>query len=154
MALRLPCGQLKPVNVALGCLYFSDGSQKTLAGLMVWLSLIIATTLPGLSESDFLHPSVQGLIGSLLSIRTVQRGSIGMTDEVDSAIARIVKQNIDARVQPVSSLTWASILLTLGENCTFDQAMVRYNSHPEVQAMENDANGAISLDGRKKQARH
>ena len=140
--------------MALNCLFFSDGSQKTLAGFIVWLALLLAGQMPDVNEDDYSHPSIQGLVGSLLSMRTILKGSVGMTDEVDSAIARIVKQNLDARVQPVSSLTWSSILASLGANCTLDQALSRYNAHPEVQALESDASGAISLDGRKKQANH
>ena len=136
----------------MNCLYFSDGSQKTLAAFVTWLALLVAVKLPDVNEDDFQHPSVQGLVGSLLCMKTVLKGSTGMTDELDSAIARIVKQNLDAKVQPVSSVTWASILTNLGSNCTLEQAMARYHSHPEVKNMEADASGAISLDGRKKQA--
>ena len=152
IALRLPSQPLCPGNLAMNCLYFSDGSQKTLAAFVTWLALLVAVKLPGVNEDDFQHPCVRGLVGSLLSMRTVLRGSVGVTDELDSAIARIVKQNMDAKVQPVSSVTWASILANLGNNCTLEQAMARYHSHPEVKSLEGDASGAISLDGRKKQA--
>ena len=152
VTLRLPCLPLKPVNLALGALYFSDGSQKRLAAFICWLALCLSAELEG--NSDFLSSdSVVALAASLLRMRTVVKSSLGQTEEIDNAIGRIVKQNIDSRVQPVSSLAWCSILRSLGGDATFEQAMSRYNSHPEVVAFEaSGGTGAISLDNRKKQA--
>ena len=92
--------------------------------------------------------------GSLLRIRSVQKSTVGAGDEIDNTIARIVKQNVDSKVQAVSSLTWASILASMGEGVSLDTLIARYNNHPEVKAFENQqATGSISLDGRKRQAR-
>ena len=155
MALRLPCLPLKPVNIALGCLYFSDGSQKCLAAFMVWIGMCLASQVNG-NVGNLANPLVQTTVGALLRINVVLRGSTGHSDQVDNTIARIVKQNVDAKVQPVSSLAWCSILRSLSQgnvSIGLDAAMARYNSHPEVVAFEaqGGAGGAISLDNRKKQ---
>lgn len=152
MTLRLPCLPLKAVNLALGTLYFSDGSQKCLVAFVCWLALCVAADFEG--NSEFLSSdSVVALAASLLRLRTVVKSSLGQTEEIDNAIGRIVKQNVDSRVQPVSSLAWCSILRSLGGDTTFEQAMAKYNSHPEVVAFEASCgSGAISLDNRKKQA--
>ncbi len=154
MSLRLPCGALKPVNLAVGSLYFNDGSQKSLAGFIVWIILCLAFQSLEVDAIELEHPSLVALVSSLLRVRTVLRASTGVGDEVDNAISRIVKQNIDSKVQPVSSLAWAAILSTLGEGVSFDQAIAKYNMHPEVQAFEKGdaASGTISIDGRKRQA--
>lgn len=152
VSLRLPCAPLKSVNLALGCMYFNDGSQKTLAACTVWIALMLAARIPE-NQPDLTHPNVVALAASLLKIRTVLKGSSIHQDELDSAVARIVKQNVDAKVQPVSSLNWAAILKQLGDDAKdFDAAMVRYNSHPEVVAFESSGgSGTISLDPKKKQ---
>ena len=143
---------MKSVNVALGSMYFNDGSQKCLAGFMVWVALCLAAQIPE-NQADLSHPSIVGLTASLLRIKTVLKGSTSCKDDLDSAVARIVKQNVDSKVQPVSSLTWACILKQLGEK-DFDGAMTRYNGHPEVVAFEaTGGSGGIVLDNKKKQAR-
>lgn len=147
--MRLPCPASKPV--ALAALYFSDGSQKALAGFVVWLALLVASQDAAVDPGDFVHPQVINLVSFLLQIRTVVKASINQDNEFDNAISRIVRQNVDSKVQPVSSLTWASILSTLGDGISLDQAIARYNNHPDVQAFEGDGVGSISLDGRKKQ---
>lgn len=120
---------------------------------MVWISLLLASQQDSLSEEDFTHPQVVALVASLLQIRTIYKASTAGCDEIESTISRIVKQNIDSKVQPVSSLTWASILTTLGDGISLDQALARYNDHPEVQSFEGEGTGSITLDGRKRQAR-
>ncbi|CAK9052607.1 unnamed protein product [Durusdinium trenchii] len=153
VTLRLPCAPLRPVNLAVGSLYFSDGSQKTLGAFLVWICLMLATQLPDFEDSDYENPSFLALVGSLLRIRSVQKSTVGAGDEIDNTIARIVKQNVDSKVQAVSSLTWASILASMGEGVSLDTLIARYNNHPEVKAFENQqATGSISLDGRKRQA--
>lgn len=153
--MRIPCQPLKPVNLAVNCLFFNDGSQKTLAAFIAWVSLCIASELPGTDMADFTHPSVLSLVGSLLRMDTVLKASVSQGDEIDSAISRIVKQNVDSKVQPVSALTWASVLASLGDGISLDQAVSRYNAHPEVQAFEmsgtGTGTGGITLDGRKRQ---
>ena len=154
MSLRLPCGPLKAGNLALGCLYFGDGSQKSLAAFMVFISLCLVAQICKLDAVAWEHPNLVGLVSSLLRIRTVLKASVGMGDETDNAISRIVKQNLDSKVQPVSSLAWASILASIGgDGEEFDKAIARYNNHPEVMAFEGDgSSGSISIDGRKRQA--
>jgi hypothetical protein len=142
--------------LALGSLWFGDGSQKTLAGFIVWLGLLHSWRQhPDLIQ----HPQVVQLISSLLRMKTTLRGS-DSSNVVDSVISRIVKQNSDAKVQPVTSFMWASILLSLGENnslgtVTYDDMMQRYNDHPEVLAQntETDDGGInISLDNKRQVA--
>ena len=156
VTLRLPCGSLKPVNLAVGSLYFSDGSQKTLAAFIVWISLVLAAQLEHNQGKFGADANVQALAGSLLRMRTVLKGSAMFANDLDSAVARIVRQNLDSKVQPVSSLAWTSILKSLGGESvgsTFENAMMKYNNHPEVVALDaNDGAGPISLDNRKKQA--
>lgn len=141
------------MNLAVNSLFFSDGSQKTLAAFIAWLALCIASEMPGVDMADFQHPAVQGLVASFLRLDTVLKASVSQGDEIDSAISRIVKQNVDAKVQPVSSLTWASVLASLGDGISLEQAVSRYNAHPEVQAFEvaGGGSGGITLDGRKRQ---
>lgn len=151
MTLRMPCAQLKPVNLAVNSLFFSDGSQKCLAAFIVWVSLALAAELDE-NAADLERDSVQALAASLLRIRTVVKSSLDQAGEIDGAIARIVKQNVDARVQPVSSLTWCSILRALGDDTSFEMAISKYNSHPEVIAFEASGGaGVISLDNKKRQ---
>ena len=121
--MRIPCQPLKPVNLAVNCLFFNDGSQKTLAAFIAWVSLCIASELPGTDMADFTHPSVLSLVGSLLRMDTVLKASVSQGDEIDSAISRIVKQNVDSKVLPISALTWASVLASLGDGISLDQAV-------------------------------
>ena len=152
VALRLPGPPLKDCNKAVGCLFFNDGSQKCLAAFVVWLALLLAIEQPEITQEDLQHPQVVTLVASLLQIRTVYKASTAGGDAVDSAIARVVKQNIDSKVQPVSSLTWSSILISLGDGISLDAALARYNDHPEVKAFEGEGTGSISLEGKKRQA--
>ena len=152
VALRLPCAQLRPLNMAVNALFFSDGSQKTLAAFVVWLALLEVMRTNEHTQEEWQHPCVVSLVGSLLRLRTVFRSSTA-ADETDAAVARIVKQNVDSKVQPVSAISWAAILMTMSEG-SYEQCIARYNSHPEVQAFEKEHGcGGISLDGRKRQAR-
>ena len=65
----------------------------------------------------------------------------------------IVQQNIAAKVQPISSLSWASILVSF-HGANVEEALAAYNGHPDVIAHDRNDSGAgsIALDGRKKQA--
>ena len=84
-------------------------------------------------------------------------GNYQLLAELDG---KIVKQNADSRVQPVSSLQWASILMAMkdesGGPLGFDAAMDAYNQHPEVRAMSDKTDesgaGSIALDRRRKLA--
>lgn len=72
---------------------------------------------------------------------------------LDGMINRIVQQNIAAKVQPISSLSCASILVSF-HGANVEEALAAYNGHPDVVAHgRNDSGaGSIALDGRKKQA--
>ena len=141
---------MRSVNVALGNLFFNDGSQKTLAAFIVWIALCLAAQVDE-NKPDLNHPSVVGLAASLLRIKTIMRGSSSCQDDLDSAVTRIVKQNLDSKVQPVSSLAWGCILKGLGER-DLEAAIARYNAHPEVVALETAGGaGGIILDNKKKQ---
>eukprot|EP00435_Cladocopium_sp_Y103_P028417 s2323_g7.t1 len=152
VTVRLPSQPLKSRNIAWGNLYFHDGSQKTLAAFAVWLSLIIAAQIPD-NQDHLKSPQMQALIGSLLRMRTVVKSSIGVSDDVDSMVSRIVKQNSDSKIQPVSALAWCSILRSMGDAVTFEALMQKYNAHPEVAAYELEGGaGSIALDNKKRQA--
>ncbi|CAK9079619.1 unnamed protein product, partial [Durusdinium trenchii] len=153
ITLRMPCAPLQSGNLALGCLYFSDGSQKSLAGFITWVSMCLASQLEKHQGTLADNVHLQTSAASLLRIQTTVKGSTGSSDELDNTIARIVKQNVDAKVMPVSSLTWVTVLRSLTSEPTgFDAAMAKYNSHPEVVSFDSGSSGAISLDNRKKQA--
>jgi hypothetical protein len=152
VTVRLPSLPLKENNIAWGSLFFHDGSQKTLAGFAVWLSLAMAAQIPG-NKDDLKLPQMQCLIGSLLRMPTVVKSSVSVSDDVDSMVSRIVKQNSDSKIQPVSALAWCSILRSMGDAVTYEALMQKYNSHPEVAAYEMQGGvGSISLDNKKRQA--
>ena len=100
-------------NVAFGTLSFSDGSQKTLAAMTVWLALLL--TWERYPEQIVKPPVVQLISSLLLLLKTSYLASESVANGVDAAIHKIVKQNMDSRVQPVDSLTWASILSSMKE---------------------------------------
>ncbi|CAK9005910.1 Uncharacterized protein SCF082_LOCUS8794 [Durusdinium trenchii] len=151
VTVRLPVDGLKPVNLAINCLRFQDGSQKCLGAFMTWLCLMLASKLEP-DDSEVTKGPVVTLASSLLRLRTIVKGSMAAADEIDSTIHQIVKQNIDSKVQPVSSLTWASILSAVSDAANFDQCMEKYNRHPEVQSFEATNSSPISLDNKKRQA--
>ena len=127
-----------------GLLQFEDGSQKTLAAFMVWLGLV--ALVPVFDEEDFRSPGVLTLIQSLLSIGGIRKQA--HADALDGLVSRVVKQNSDSKVQPISSFQWAVMLQTLfskSENITLDGAIARYNSHPEVQAQGGKMTAPCSI---------
>ena len=162
ISLRLPAsGEVDATcdedNIALGSLLFADGSQKALAGFSVWLALLMTWKR---HEAFIQDPHVVQLISSLLVVKTTFKATESITSPLDNTISKIVKQNADSRVQPVSSLAWASILSAMrdhsGQSVKFDAALEAYNSHPEVRAHSDKSvdggAGAISLDNRRKAA--
>ena len=141
MSLRLPLGldAAKHLDAQPGILQFDDGSQKTLGAFMCWLGLIAVSK--DFNKEDFHHHSLQLLIKSLLNIATVFKEPTSFVgDPLDSLVARVVKQNSDAKVQPISSFQWAVLLQSLrassdgDQPITLDEALKRYNEHPEVVA--------------------
>jgi len=164
ISLRLPptfeqvdasCGSQ---HFATGTLWFGDGSQKTLSAFTVWMSMLICWK----NHKEFIgHPQVVQLLSSMLVIGTIYKATdSATTNSLQSLIGKIVKQNADSRVQPVSSLQWASILMAMkdesGGPLGFDAAMDAYNQHPEVRAMSGKTDesgaGSIALDRRRKLA--
>lgn len=144
-------------NCALGTLWFADGSQKTLAAFTVFLALLITWKK---HEDMIKDPQVVQLLSSLMIMPTTYKATESVTNSLQSTIGKIVKQNADSRVQPVSSLQWASILMAMkddsGGSISFDSAMDAYNQHPEVRALSDKSaesgSGSIALDNRRKQA--
>ena len=142
-------------NAVLGSFLFADGSQKVLAGFIVWLSLLMVWP----SQSDLAkNPQVVQLVASLLEIKVIYKASESATNSLDAMLARIIKQNSDSRVQPVSSLQWCSILMSIrdstGQDISLDEALAKYNDHPEVmmRATADAGSGTIALDNKRKYA--
>ena len=133
---------------ALGSLYFGDGSQKMLAAMTAWLGLL---SLWEDTPDAVSAPAVRSMIASFLAISTCLKGSVDNGNSLQAAISRIVKQNVDAKVLPVSSFQWCSILRSLGGDVKLDDALLLYNSHPNVVAHDESGSGSITLDNRKKQ---
>ena len=102
-------------------------------GWLHGLDWLIALS-PEFEEEEYRAPGVATLLQSLLNIGTIYKQ--GFDDPVDTLISRVIKQNSDAKVQPINSFQWAVMLQTLFKNddtVTLDDAMQRYNMHPEVQ---------------------
>ena len=136
-----------------GTLLFADGSQKVLAAFTVWVALILCWKK---HDEDCLGSElVQSLICSLMWIPASVRASEVRGSQLDATIQRIVSQNSNAKVQPITSFGWAGILRgLLGESASFDECLQAYNRHPEVVAHDRaeSGTGSISLDSRKRQA--
>ncbi|CAJ1438354.1 unnamed protein product [Effrenium voratum] len=154
VSLRLPSGldAAKHLDAQPGILQFDDGSQKTLGAFMCWLGLIAVSK--DFNKEDFQHHSLQLLIKSLLNIATVFKEPTSFVgDPLDSLVARVVKQNSDAKVQPISSFQWAVLLQSLrassdgDQPITLDEALKRYNEHPEVVAQGGKLTGFLSGSG-------
>ena len=145
-----PPANLPEDKVVFGLLHFGDGSQRMLAAMVTWISLLLVWKRHG--DEALENPLVSGLISSLLRISTVVRAADTRATPMESMIARIVAQNINSKVQPVSSFGWAGILKQMGGS--FEDAVQQYNNHPCVQAFERGETGVgtIALDGRKRQA--
>ncbi|CAE7238938.1 unnamed protein product [Symbiodinium sp. CCMP2592] len=151
MVLRMPSSTDATVdssNRAVGTLLYGDGSQKMLAAFTAWIGLLsLWESEPNVFDND----QVQGLIASFLSIPTCTKSSVESNDSLTATIGRIVKQNIDSKVLPVSSFQWNSILRSLKVEVKLDVALRVYNSHPDVVAHDESGSGCVTLDNRKKQ---
>ena len=141
-------------NFVLGTFWFGDGSQKTLAAMAVFIALLVTWKNHKELITD---PQVVQLLSSLVVIPTIYKATDSATSGLQSTIGKIVKQNKDSKVQPVSSLQWCSILSAMksdGGAISFDSAMDAYNQHPEVKAFSDNAAesgvGSIALDKRRK----
>ena len=70
--------------------------------------------------------------------------------KLDTAISRIVRQDVASKVQPVSSYQWAKILKQVG-GTDLDAAVEAYNNHPEVMSYDSATGvGTLALDSKKK----
>lgn len=133
----VPGGAEHKMQYVQGALYFDDGGMRGLACALVWCALIHHGST--LKDEDFINPSVAELARSLLAIPTFYKNQ--SQDEGIEMIRRIIKQNVDAKKQAVSSYEWSMILKnlgalnnTLGKDLTVQDAMDLYNANPEVAA--------------------
>ena len=112
---------------------FDDGGMRGLAAALVWCGVIYFCTT--LDDALVRSPGIQALARNLLAIPTYfKRPS---EDPAYAMIGRIIRQNVEAKKQAVSSFEWAGILANMvedGEKITFQQAMDIYNNSPEVAA--------------------
>ena len=137
-------------------LYFGDGSQKMLAAMTTWLAMLLCWKRHG--SEGLQAGQEQGMIKSFLEISSIVKATDAKANQLESVINRIVQQNIAAKVQPVSSFAWSSILKSVTpdnrvRDSTFEEALQAYNNHPMVVSYEREESGAgsIALDGRKRQ---
>lgn len=112
---------------------------------MVWIALIEASKANN-AEEIFACEEARALVNSLCEVNTLLESST-TESEVDNVITAIARQNAASKVSPVTSYQWACILMSLGNNITFDQAIQKYARHPDVAshaAEDSDASGADS----------
>ena len=124
-----------------------------LAAAVVWVALLLVWRKHPSESLD--HELVQALVCSLMRISTSIRASDVKGTPVQAAISRIVKQNINSKVQPITSFGWAGILRDLlGDSAGFEECLAAYDNHQEVLAHDRSEPGAgsISLDSRKRTA--
>ena len=73
-----------------------------------------------------------GMISSLWQIPTTIKATEAHESQLEGVINRIVQQNINAKVQPVSSFAWSAILKTVAcddASVSFEEALAKYNGH-------------------------
>ena len=139
MGCRLPeDAQDDPGNWVQNTLHFDDGGMRGLACAVVWTGLIHhSMTMP---DADLVTPPMAELARQLLSIPTFQKSQAGDGDEASAMIRRIIKQNVDAKKQAVSSYEWSQILKNIASNSkkskvlSLQEAIELYNCNPEVAA--------------------
>ena len=146
-------------NMSLeGVLLFGDGSQKMLAAITCWISMLLTWRHHGAEALQ--DKVVMGMMSSFLEVSTIIKAQDARGSQLESIVNRIVEQNVASKVQPVSSFAWSSILKTISgdkdrvRESTFEEALQQYNTHPMVVSYDRSETGmgAISLDGRKRQA--
>lgn len=143
-----PPDELDEDHSLYGVLLFGDGSQKMLAAMTAWICLLL--TWRGHGPEALKNQYVNSMIASFLSITTTIRATEAHATPLEGIIQRIVAQNIAAKVQPITSFAWASILKSFAAP-SLDDALQAYNNHPEVVAHDDQGGPGISLDARKKQ---
>lgn len=136
-----------------GVLLWEDGSLRGLGAFIVWQALLLVWRNHG---EAVLEPQVLKLIGSLMSFRSFLSPG-GAEDEQTSLIKWVARQNQAARVQPISSFMWSSMLKQMAdkwEESSVLELIEAYNSHPNVASASASSGGAGGLrcEGRKGQA--
>ena len=115
---------------------FDDGGVRGLACALVWCALIHHGK--NMKDEDLASPNMAELARSLLSIPTFFKSQSG--DDASAMIRRIIKQNVDAKKQAVSSYEWSQILRDMAANSpkgkalSMQDAIDLYNQNPEVAA--------------------
>ena len=145
--MRLP--DTVPESGGKHSLLFDDGSQKGLGAFIAWCCLV---SLEETVSKDDLDVQGTNLIYSLMRIPTMFKTKAALS-RADNIIANVAKQDSDARAQPVTSFTWSSILKSLataGSPITFNEAIRRYNEHPDVLSFHKGEEAPI--DKKKSQA--
>ena len=132
-----------------GQLLFGDGSQKMLAAMTTWIALLLTWKHHG--PEGLKNQFANSMVASFLRIPTTVKATEARGSPLEAVIGRIVSQNIAAKVQPITSFSWASILMQFGSG-SFDEALTAYNGHPDVISHDHDnhGSGSIALDSRKK----
>lgn len=122
----------------IGVLWIDDGCHKALAAFINLLGLLAIAS--SFSDESLQNSNVKALLESLLRIPSVLKVvPEDDTSAVSGQIGRIIKQNADAQVQPVSSFDWALMLQGLQKSdasLTYTAALALYNEHPLVKAYE------------------
>ena len=123
-----------PRSYIQNALRFDDGGMKTLAAAVVWVGLVYYVMT--LKDEELLHQSIVELARQLLQIPTYYKTQ---GDESMDMIRRIIKQNVDAKKQAVSSYEWSMILTKLTAksskaSLSLQDAIDLYNNNPEVSA--------------------
>ena len=116
-----------------GQMCFDDGGMRGLAAALTWCGLL--HHVAALPEDKFCVPAVKKLAESLLRIPTYYK--MEAANEGAAMIRRIIKQNVDSKVLPISSWEWASILASMsqkGESITVTEAIELYNGSAEIVA--------------------
>jgi len=121
-----------------GMLHFDDGGMRGLACALVWCGMMHHGQ--SIKDEEFVSPSMADLARSLLQIPTFYKSQTH--DEAADMIRRIVKQNVDAKKQSVSSYEWSLILRGLlssasrkaTSSVSMQEAIELYNANPEVAA--------------------
>ena len=129
-------------HIAVGQLWVADGVQKLLAAFVVWLACIAVMHHTAASPDIIADNRV--MLSSFLRIKTMDKASDGDGASLNAMIGQVIKQNQDARVQPITSFAWSQLLGQLGPD-RFGEALKAYNEHPQCD-------NTIALDRKKARA--
>ena len=136
-------------------LYFDDGGKK---GMAAFLNLLGLTALLDVAKpADWEHTQVATLVESIMCIPTIFKHAASES-EVDATISRIVKQDLNSKVLPVSSWQWANLLSSLSSahGTSFKDAIDLYKDHPAVVGTRDSADsagtGSLEIDTKKQRA--